>query len=161
METTGIGKLTGASKTFMKNLQQNVGSSRYILIWERTTHGSFLSTALIAKVAILFAICERTIVRDQSHSGTTATLFDYKQPLVKAIWALKYHHKRSLAAYFGTALYREFFKQLTHGHKKLKEEIFLIPIPAHKSKRGTGIPTTPKDRTVIVAVQRKIISSSR
>lgn len=82
----------------------------------------------------LCAICERTITtRPIALSGTTATLFDYKQPLVKkAIWALKYHHTRSLATYFGTALYREFFKQLTHGHKKIREEILLIPIPAHK-----------------------------
>lgn len=82
----------------------------------------------------LCAICERTIItKPIALSGTTATLFDYKQPLVKkTIWALKYHHKRSLATYFGTALYREFFKQLTHGHKKLREEIILIPIPAHK-----------------------------
>lgn len=82
----------------------------------------------------LCAICERTIItKPVALSGTTATLFDYKQPLVKrAIWALKYHHKRSLATYFGTALYREFFKQLTHGHKKIREEIILLPIPAHK-----------------------------
>lgn len=82
----------------------------------------------------LCAICERTITtKPIALSGTTATLFNYKQPLVKkAIWALKYHHKRSLAVYFGTALYREFFKQLTHGHKKIREEIILIPIPAHK-----------------------------
>ena len=87
----------------------------------------------------LCAICERTITtKPLALSTTTATLFDYKQPLVKkAIWALKYHQKRSLATYFGTALYREFFKQLTHGHKKISEEIFLIPIPAHKKASAT------------------------
>ncbi len=82
----------------------------------------------------LCAICERTItMKPIALSGSTATLFDYKQPLVKkAIWALKYHHKLSLATYFGTALYREFFKQLTHSHKKIREKIVLIPIPSHK-----------------------------
>ncbi len=80
----------------------------------------------------LCAICERTItMKARALSGTTATLFDYRNPLVKkAIWALKYKHKRSIGKYFGTALYREFFKQLAYGKKKTNEEIILIPVPA-------------------------------
>lgn len=82
----------------------------------------------------LCAICERAITtKPTALSTTSAALFDYKQPLVKkAIGALKYHHRRSLATYFGTALYREFFKQLARGNKKTKEDIILIPIPASK-----------------------------
>ncbi len=80
----------------------------------------------------LCAICERTITaRPHALGSSTAALFDYKNPLVKkALWALKYHRKRSLGKYFGTALYREFFKQLARGNKKTKEEIILIPVPA-------------------------------
>lgn len=80
----------------------------------------------------LCAICERTItVKARALSGTTASLFDYRNPLVKkAIWSLKYKHRRSLGKYFGTALYREFFKQLSYGSKKTAEEIILIPVPA-------------------------------
>ncbi len=82
----------------------------------------------------LCAICERTITtKPIALSGTTAALFDYQHPLVKkAIWALKYHRKRSLARYFGTALYREFFKGLARAGKHQKEEIVLIPVPGGK-----------------------------
>lgn len=78
------------------------------------------------------AICERTItMRPKALSGTTATLFDYRNPLVKkAIWALKYHRRRSLGKYFGNALYREFFKQLANSTKHVNEAIVLIPVPA-------------------------------
>ncbi len=80
----------------------------------------------------LCAICERTITtKPHALSSTVAVLFDYRNPLVKkAIWALKYHHRKSLGKYFGVALYREFFKQLAHGSKKAREEIFVIPIPS-------------------------------
>lgn len=80
----------------------------------------------------LCAICERTIItKPLALSHTSATLLDYRNPLVKkAIWALKYSKRRSLGKYFGTALYREFFKQLAYGIKKTKEEIIIIPIPA-------------------------------
>ena len=80
------------------------------------------------------AICERTITtKPQALSGTTAVLFDYQQPLVKkAIWGLKYHRKRALGRYFGNALYREFFKQLTKGGKNVHEEIILLPVPGSK-----------------------------
>jgi len=79
----------------------------------------------------LCAICERTITtKPMALSGTTATLFDYKNPLVKkAVWALKYKRKKSLGKYFGTALYREFFKQLAYGAKKTDETIILLPVP--------------------------------
>lgn len=82
----------------------------------------------------LCAICERTIhTKPTALSPSTATLFDYQHPLVKkAIWALKYHRKRSLARYFGTALYREFFKSLARGGKHRDHDIILIPIPGGK-----------------------------
>jgi competence protein ComFC len=89
----------------------------------------------------LCAICERTITtRATALSGTSAALFDYKNPLVKkAIWALKYKHRRSIGKYFGTALYREFFKQLSYGAKKTDESIVLIPVPAsQKARRVRG-----------------------
>ena len=79
----------------------------------------------------LCAICERAVTsRPHALGSTTATLFDYKNPLVKkALWALKYHRKRSLGKYFGIALYREFFKPLAHGSKNTKD-ILLVPIPS-------------------------------
>ncbi len=82
----------------------------------------------------LCAICERTItMKAVALSGTSAALFEYRNPLVKkAIWALKYKHRRSLGKYFGVALYREFFKQLAYGSKKTNEEIILIPVPASR-----------------------------
>lgn len=83
---------------------------------------------------ILCAICERTITtKPVALSGTSAALFDYQHPLVKkTIWALKYHRKRAVAKYFGTALYREFFKGLAHGERHKHEAIVLIPIPGGK-----------------------------
>jgi predicted amidophosphoribosyltransferase len=91
--------------------------------------------------SLLCAICERTITtKPRALSGTTAVLFDYKNPLVKkAIWALKYHQKKALGKYFGIALYREFFKQLAYDNKKNNGEIILVPIPGSakaKSMRG-------------------------
>ena len=85
----------------------------------------------------LCAICERTItVKAIALSGTSAALFDYNNPLVKkAVWALKYKHRRSIGKYFGTALYREFFKQLSYGAKKTGESIVLIPVPASRKAR--------------------------
>lgn len=80
----------------------------------------------------LCAICERAITtRPMAISATTATLFDYRNPIVKkAIWALKYNRRKAIGVYFGTALYREFFKQLSYGSKKTKEQILIVPIPA-------------------------------
>jgi ComF family protein len=91
--------------------------------------------------SLLCAICERTITtKPRALSGTTAVLFDYKNPLVKkAIWALKFHQKKALGKYFGIALYREFFKQLARDNKKNSGEIILVPIPGSakaKSMRG-------------------------
>ncbi len=82
--------------------------------------------------ALLCAICERTIITHPiALSGTTAVLFDYRNPLVKkAIWSLKYHRKKSLGNFFGIALYREFFKQLARDNKRNSEEIILVPIPS-------------------------------
>lgn len=78
------------------------------------------------------------ITRPQALSGTTAVLFDYKNPLVKkAIWALKYDRQSALGRYFGTALYREFFKQLTRGGKLANEAIILLPIPAGRKALAT------------------------
>lgn len=103
----------------------------------------------------LCAICERTItVKAKALSGTTAVLFDYKNPLVKkAIWALKYKHRRTIGAYFGTALYREFFKQLSYGSKKTNEPILLIPVPAsQKAKRIRGYNHTSVIASTIAAL---------
>ncbi len=91
------------------------------------------------KGSVLCAICERTITtKPQALSGTVAALFDYKNPLVKkAVWALKYHRKRALGNYFGTALYREFFKQLARRGEGKNDEIVLIPVPASKKAVAT------------------------
>lgn len=91
------------------------------------------------KGSALCAICERTITtKPKALSGSVAALFDYRNPLVKkAIWALKYHRKRALGNYFGTALYREFFKQLSRKSERKKEEIVLIPVPASKKAVAT------------------------
>ncbi len=80
----------------------------------------------------LCAICERTIItRPIAITKSTATLFDYHNPIIKkGIWALKYKGKKSIGAYFGTALYREFFKHLAYG-KREESEIILIPVPAN------------------------------
>lgn len=82
----------------------------------------------------LCAICERTITsRPHALGATTATLFDYQNPLVKrALWALKYRHKRSLGKYFGIALYREFFKSLAQTNIHAKEAIVLISVPSSR-----------------------------
>lgn len=69
---------------------------------------------------------------------SSATLFDYRNPLVKkAIWALKYKHKKMLGKYFGTALYREFFKHLAYAKNGPREDIILIPIPS--SAKGKAL----------------------
>lgn len=122
----------------------------------------------------LCAICERTVTtRPHALSTTTATLFDYKNPLVrKALLALKYHRKRSLGKYFGNALYREFFKQLARGSDATKKDIILIPIPAAKEAlalRGyshagiiaTAISETAKADGLMLRVEEKILFKKR
>jgi len=89
--------------------------------------------------SLLCALCERTITtKPRALSSWVAVLFDYQNPLVKkSIWALKYHQKKALGKFFGTALYREFFKQLARDGKGSKEEIVLIPIPASAKANST------------------------
>jgi competence protein ComFC len=112
----------------------------------------------------LCAICERTITtKATALSGTTATLFDYHHPLVKkAIWALKYERRRSLAGYFGTALYREFFKSLARSGGHSKESIVLIPIPGGKkavSVRGYNHATLIAEAIRACAKQDRLLIS--
>lgn len=122
----------------------------------------------------LCAICERTITtRPHALSGSVAALFDYQNPLVKkALWALKYHRRRSLGKYFGVALYREFFKALAHGGKKTHEEILLIPIPAslkalalrgynHAGVIATAIAESGKGDGLLLRVEPKILFKKR
>jgi ComF family protein len=103
-------------------------------MWEELLNMIFPERCISCKKqgSLLCAICERTItIKPLALSGTTAALFDYKNPLVKkAIWSLKYHRKKALGKYFGIALYREFFKQLARDNKKNSGEIILVPIPA-------------------------------
>jgi ComF family protein len=103
-------------------------------MWEELLNMIFPERCISCKKqgSLLCAICERTITtKPLALSGTTAALFDYKNPLVKkAIWSLKYHRKKALGKYFGIALYREFFKQLARDNKKNSGEIILVPIPA-------------------------------
>lgn len=92
------------------------------------------------KGTVLCAFCERTIVsRPILHSDWITTLFNYHQPIVKkAIQDLKYNNRKSVAIYFGNALYREFFSELARKPKEA-ENIILIPIPGSRegeSRRG-------------------------
>lgn len=88
---------------------------------------------------VLCALCERTITSHPTAlAKQTAALFEYRHPLVrKAIWALKYEHRRALGEYFGIALYREFFKRLAHDKKGRTAQIVLIPIPSTDSALRT------------------------
>ena len=122
----------------------------------------------------LCALCERTITtRPQALSSTTAALFDYRHPLVKrALWALKYHRRRSLGKYFGIALYREFFKQLTRENTLNKEEIVLIPVPAsvkavamrgynHSGVIASAIAEAGKEDGLSLRVEHKMLVKRR
>lgn len=91
------------------------------------------------KGSALCAICERGVcVRPRAMGDGMVALFEYHQPIVKkAIGEFKYGHKKALGAYFGTALYREFFAPL--AKQKSAPEIVLIPVPTGNSgemKRG-------------------------
>jgi ComF family protein len=84
---------------------------------------------------VLCALCERNFtLKAMAHSASTASLFDYRNPLVRrSIWALKYHRKKALGKFLGNAMYREFFQRLARSGKHGEEEFVLIPIPASKS----------------------------
>ena len=122
----------------------------------------------------LCAICERTItIRPRALGTTTAVLFDYKNPLTKkALWALKYHRRRSLGKYFGIALYREFFKELARGKGAKKEDIVLIPIPTgkralairgynHAGVIATAIAETAKKDGLLLCVESNVLFKKR
>ncbi len=85
----------------------------------------------------LCALCERTItLRPQFHGGGIATLFEYHHPLIKkGIRKLKYEHERGIGAYFGVAIYREFFKDLLLDPSHERETIYIIPIPLSPRRR--------------------------
>jgi ComF family protein len=82
------------------------------------------------KGSALCAFCERTIVsRPTLHEDWITTLFNYHQPIVKkAVQDLKFNNRKSVAIYFGNALYREFFAELARKPKDA-ENIVLVPIP--------------------------------
>lgn len=92
------------------------------------------------KGSVLCAFCERTIVsKPILHQNWITTLFNYHQPIVKkAVQDLKFNNRKSVAGYFGNALYREFFSELARKPKDA-ENIVLIPIPGGAegyAKRG-------------------------
>lgn len=91
------------------------------------------------KGSALCAICERGVcVRPRVMGEGIVALFEYHQPIVKkAITEFKYGNKKALGAYFGTALYREFFAPLSK--QKDAPEIILVPVPTGnkgEEKRG-------------------------
>lgn len=110
-------------------------------LWEEIITALFpeICVACGKKGSALCAICERGVcVRPRAMGDGIVALFEYHQPIVKkAIGEFKYGHKKALGAYFGTALYREFFAPL--AKQKDAPEIVLIPIPTGnkgEEKRG-------------------------
>lgn len=105
------------------------------LLFPRTCIGCSRSGAVIC------AICERSIIsKPETLDGGFAALFEYRNPLVKkGIWRLKFHADRALGAYFGVALYREFFREILTLPDHARTPITLIPIPLSK-KRKFGRP---------------------
>jgi ComF family protein len=100
------------------------------LLFPRTCIGCGRSGAAIC------AVCERSIVsKPETLEGGVAALFEYRNPLVKqGVWRLKFHADRALGAYFGVALYREFFREILALPDRARTPITLVPIPL--SRRG-------------------------
>jgi ComF family protein len=86
--------------------------------------------------AALCAICERSITaKPVTLDGGVAALYEYRNPLVKkAIWRLKFRNDRAMGAYFGVALYREFFRNMLALPDHARTTVILVPIPLSRTK---------------------------
>ncbi len=63
-------------------------------------------------------------------------MFDYRDPLIKkAIWELKYHHKRYLGEKLGQLLYEFFIEDISDMKIGVSgRSIFVIPVPISRAK---------------------------
>lgn len=63
-------------------------------------------------------------------------LFDYRHPLIKkAIWELKYHHKRYIGEKLGQLLYEFLIEDISEIKEYAGNSIYVIPIPISNKKR--------------------------
>ncbi len=63
-------------------------------------------------------------------------VFDYQDPIIKkAIWELKYHHRRYLGKKLGQLLYEHLLEDISEIRTmSLGQKIFIVPVPISKRK---------------------------
>lgn len=143
-------------------------------LWEDILDALFPEQCIACgrKGGSLCALCERTIImRPTMHEEWLTTLFEYHQPIVKkAVQDLKYHHRRGIATYFGNALYREFFSQLSRRPSEVAP-IILVPIPGsyagncdrgynHAEEIAKAVVNVAKGTKLPITVDGKILKKS-
>jgi len=76
-------------------------------------------------------------ISDRENIENAFSVFSYQDPIIKkAIWKIKYHHRKNLAHKLGQILY-EFNKDIIYEMQAFcpGQKVFVVPVPIHKDKR--------------------------
>jgi competence protein ComFC len=85
-------------------------------------------------------LCDNCIIKIQLNERETSenitALFDYRDSLIKkAIWELKYHHKKYLGEKLGQLLYNSLIENISELKMEVSgRAIYVIPVPVSKEK---------------------------
>jgi len=88
-------------------------------------------------------LCDNCVNKIQLNERETTenitALFDYRDPLIKkAIWELKYHHKRYLGERLGQLLYDSLVEEISDLRIEVPNRtIYVIPVPISNKKTKT------------------------
>jgi len=90
-------------------------------------------------------LCDNCVKKIQLNERETCenitALFDYRDPLIKkAVWELKYHHKKYLGEKLGQLLYDSLIEEISDLKIEVPNRtIYVIPVPiSHKRTKNRG-----------------------
>ncbi len=89
------------------------------------------------KGSVICDKCVPKLRRVERETGSNIhALYDYRDPAIKrAIWKLKYHHRKNIGDKLGQLLFEEFAEDISEIHQYLDNQpIYVIPIPISKEK---------------------------
>lgn len=88
-------------------------------------------------------LCDECIVKirpaERETDQNIIALFDYRDPIIKkAIWELKYHHKRYIGERLGEILYENIIDEISNIKDGfINRSLYVIPVPTSKHKTRT------------------------
>lgn len=90
------------------------------------------------KASIICTHCALLIRRtERETSGGIMAAFDYRDPLIKkAIWTLKYHHRKHVGQKLGELLYNAMIEEVADMTNFTKgQPIYVIPVPLSRTRK--------------------------